>query len=129
MGHCYLQMGDLENARIQYMRIIESYNRPDDMHMLYVYLALLSEKLNDKQFARKILLLTCKYSPTPYTWLSTGLLYYSQRDLSSAEQCLTQANICDNRLPEIWGYLTLINLELHRHCEAELCYRQAKKVQ
>lgn len=127
-GHCYMALDQFQNAKEEYMRVLESYNRPDDLHMLFVYLALISEKTGDKQFARKLMLLTCKYSPTPYTWLACGLLYFGQKDLISAEQCLIQANLCDNRLPEIWGYLMLINVELHRYNEAELCYKQTLKV-
>ncbi|KAF2902345.1 hypothetical protein ILUMI_03836 [Ignelater luminosus] len=126
-GHCFLALRKLEKAKEQYMKVLESFNRPDDVHLLYLYLAVVHDRLGNRQAARKLLLVACKHSPTPYTWLTVGVLYYSQNDLLSAEQCLIQANLCDNRLPEIWGYLTIINLELHRQSEAELCYKQAKK--
>ncbi|KAK5643255.1 hypothetical protein RI129_007100 [Pyrocoelia pectoralis] len=128
MGHCYLALEKLENAKREYMRVLESFNRPDDIHLVYVYLALISERTGNKHFAKNMLLSACKYSPTPYTWLGAGLIYYAQKDLISAEQCLLQANVCDNRLAEVWGYLALINLELTRYSEAELCYKQTKKV-
>ncbi|KAF5302305.1 hypothetical protein FQA39_LY10344 [Lamprigera yunnana] len=126
-GHCYLALTKYHLAQAEYMRVLEMFNKPDDLHLLYVYLALIYERLDNKQFSRKLLLLACKYSPTPYTWLATGLLYYGQKDLISAEQCLMQANLCDNRLPEVWGYLVLINLEMNRYNEAKMCYKQTKK--
>lgn len=41
---------------------------------------------------------------------------------------MNEANLCDNRLPETWAYLTIVNSELGRDTEASLCYRQAIKV-
>lgn len=41
---------------------------------------------------------------------------------------MTEANLLDNRLPEIWAYLAFINAELGRLDEASLCYKQAMKV-
>lgn len=46
----------------------------------------------------------------------------------SAEACLTEANACDRKLPEVWAYLTLINVQLERLTEAEFCQRRALKV-
>lgn len=53
---------------------------------------------------------------------------FQQNDLLSAEACLTEANVCDRRMPEVWAYLTLVNVQLDRITEAELCYREAMKV-
>lgn len=74
------------------------------------------------------MLMACKHSPTPYTWLGVGLLYLTQQDLYSAEECLIEANQCDAQLPETWAYLAMINDELGRKNEAEICYRQAIRV-
>lgn len=46
----------------------------------------------------------------------------------SAEECFLEANSLDNRNGEVWGFLTLINIELGRKNEAELCHREAVKV-
>ncbi|KAF5285616.1 hypothetical protein FQR65_LT13097 [Abscondita terminalis] len=126
-GHCFLALENLTYAKEEYIRVLEMFNRPTDMHLVYIYLALIFERLDDRHQSRKLLLLVCKHSPTPYTWLAAALIYYAQRDLISAEQCLLQANLCDNRLAEVWGYLVIINLELGNFYEAEMCYKQTKK--
>lgn len=75
-GHCLLGAGFCRQALVAYLRVLQSYNRPNDVHMVYVKAAVIYEGLKDLQEARKLMLLACKYSPTPYTWLTAGLLYY-----------------------------------------------------
>ena len=111
-----------------YNRVLDMYNRPNDIHMVYLYGALAFDDAGDSQMARKLTLLACKYSPTPQTWLQAGGHYFKQKDLLSAEACLTQANMCDNRLPEVWAYLALVNIVLGNKHESELCLNQAFKV-
>lgn len=111
-----------------YERILQSKDRPDDIHLIYLRAAIAHDRNNNDQYSRKLLLLACKYCPTPYSWLGAGLMYLKQRDMFSAEACLSQANVLDNLLPEIWAYLCLINLSLNRQCEAQMCYRQAIRV-
>lgn len=65
-----------EEAKDMYDHIIKSYNRPDDIHLIYIKMSIVLEHLQEIQEARKMVLLACKYSPTPYTWLAAGLLYY-----------------------------------------------------
>lgn len=75
-GHCLLAGGFARQALVAYSHVLHSYNRPDDVHMVYVKAAVILEGLKDLQEARKLMLLACRYSPTPYTWLTAGLLYY-----------------------------------------------------
>lgn len=75
-GHCLLALGFGRQALVAYLHVLHSYNRPDDIHMVYVKAAVIFESFKDLQEARKLMLLVCKYSPTPYTWLTAGLLYY-----------------------------------------------------
>lgn len=75
-GHCLLAIGFTKQALALYLHVLQSYNRPDDVHMVYVKAAVIYEELKDLQEARKLMLLVCKYSPTPYTWMTAGLLYY-----------------------------------------------------
>lgn len=75
-GHCLLATGCSRQALIAYLLVLESYNRPDDIHMVYVNASIIYESVKNFQEARKLMLLACKYSPTPYTWLTAGLLYY-----------------------------------------------------
>ncbi|KAL3266776.1 hypothetical protein HHI36_010934 [Cryptolaemus montrouzieri] len=124
-GHCFVWKHEYEEARKEFFYVLESYDRPDDMHMLYVHCAKVLSLLNREQEARKIMLKACKNNPTPYTWMIAGSFFYNENDLLSAEECFTEANICNNRISEVWAYLTLINLKLDRETEAELCYQQA----
>lgn len=129
LGHVHMAMDEPLQAKKYYDRVLQSFNRPDHVHMLHVNLALIHDKtFDDDQTSRKLMLHCCKHSPTPYTWLSAGLLFMKQNDLLSAEECLTQSNVCDNRFPETWAYLALANVELERYVEAENCYEQAIKV-
>lgn len=128
IGHCLMQQRRPNDALRQYKRILESYNHPEDMHMVFVRAASAAEQIGKSQEARTFILHACKLSPTPYTWLGAGLLYLRQKDLLSAEECLTHSNLCDGQLPETWAYLALVNIQLDRLNEAEMCYKQAMKV-
>lgn len=128
LGHSLTKLRQYAKAREAYDAIIDTENRPDDIHLIYINCAIACDRLDVGQSARKILLLACKYCPTPYTWLGAGLLYFHQKDYLSAEACFTQANVLDNVLPEIWAYLTIVNVELDRKAEAQLCYRQVIRV-
>ncbi|KAJ8940442.1 hypothetical protein NQ318_007142 [Aromia moschata] len=115
-GHCLLALDRQKEAKEEYEHVLQSFSRPEDVHMVYVNCARVLESMEDRQTARKLMLLACKYSPTPYTWFKTGQL---------AEECFTESNYEDNRCAEVWAYLALVNLKLSRINEAELCYRQA----
>lgn len=124
-GHCLLWKRKYREAKEQFYYVIESYNRPDDMHLLYINCARCLCVLGEEQEARKLVLKSLKYNSTPYAWLIAGTLFYYQNDLMSAEECFTSANFCNNRLPEVWGFLSMINLKMERNTESELCYHQA----
>ncbi|KAJ3643953.1 hypothetical protein Zmor_011166 [Zophobas morio] len=71
-GHCYLALGKPEQALYEYLHVLQSFERPDDMHLLYINCA---EIMDNIQEARKILLIACKNHPTPYTWMACGIAY------------------------------------------------------
>ncbi|CAG9853761.1 unnamed protein product [Phyllotreta striolata] len=124
-GHCYLALDKKEEAKQQYYWAMEFFNRPDSMHLVSIQLAIILNDFGNDQEARKLALLACKYSPTPYTWLLAGKYYLLQNDLVSAEECLCEGNAMDNRYAEIWGYLSLVNAKMRRADEAEICFKQA----
>ncbi|XP_023311235.1 cilia- and flagella-associated protein 70-like, partial [Anoplophora glabripennis] len=126
-GHCLYALSRLPEAQEDYYHVLESLDRPDDIHMVYINCAQILDDSGNRQDARKLILLACKHSPTHYTWYRAGLLYFQDNDLLSAEECFSEANFKDNRCPEYWGYLTIINLKLNRLSQAELCYSQALK--
>lgn len=117
----------MEKAKNQYFQVIESFDRPEDIHLVYLNCSHVLSKLGEDQLARKLVLTTCKHHQTPHVWFMAGKLYFQQNDVFSAEECLNEANIKDNRHAEVWGYLTLINLKLNRLHEAQQCYQQSMK--
>nr|CAH7767216.1 unnamed protein product [Callosobruchus chinensis] len=126
-GHCLMALERFEEARDQYHHVLEAYNRPKNIHLVNLNCSLAEEILGSDQEARKFVLISCKYNPSPYTWLRAGQLYFKQNDLLSAEECFSEANLRDNRNAEIWAHLCLVNLRLGRENEAMLCYNQVLK--
>lgn len=127
LGHCLLGSGKKEAAKNEYYYILKSEGSPQELHMVYIKCAEIMEDIGETQEARKLILLACKYNPTPYTWFKAGQLYYMQKDFLSAEECFSAGNSLDTHYAAIWGYLTLVNIKLLRFNEAELCYKQAMK--
>ncbi|XP_030751162.1 cilia- and flagella-associated protein 70-like [Sitophilus oryzae] len=126
-GHILFAQNNLSEAQDEYLHVINSFDRPDDIHLVYVNCSKVLELTDDDQQARKFILTACKYHQTPYVWLTAGKLYFKENDMLSAEECLTESNMKDNKNAEVWGYLTLVNLKLNRLEEAEQCYQQAVK--
>lgn len=126
-GHCYMHLNREDEAIKEYNQILLSYSRPDDIHMLYMYSAFALDKLRDSDKALQLMLEACKYGGTPLTWMGTGVLFLQKGDFIKAEECLNYANILDNRLAEVWGYLVLININLGAADQADMCYTQAIK--
>ncbi|GLV39971.1 hypothetical protein CBL_10867 [Carabus blaptoides fortunei] len=127
IGHCQYRLGNFEEAKDAYEFIVYAYNRPEDMHVLYTNLSMIYEKENNLDMARKFLLIVCKLSSTPFSWLLLGAVFYKEKNMTSAEQCLNESNILDNRLPETWAYLTLVNLNNNKTWEAQQCYVEMQK--
>ncbi|XP_072383371.1 cilia- and flagella-associated protein 70-like isoform X2 [Diabrotica undecimpunctata] len=126
-GHCFLALGRKEEAEKQYYYALESFNRPVYLHLVTVNLAQVLIDKGADQKARNLMLLACKYNPSPYTWYIAGKLYYEQKDFLSAEECFSEANAMDNTYAEIWGYLALVNFKLQRQHEADQCLNHAIK--
>ncbi|CAG9768414.1 unnamed protein product [Ceutorhynchus assimilis] len=126
-GHILLAQSKLNEAQNEYFRVIEAYNRPQNIHLVYINCAEILSKLGNIKKAIKLILIACKIHETPHLWFSAGKLYYHQNDLLNAEECLNRANLKDNRHAEVWGYLTLLNLKLSKIHEAMSCYQQAVK--
>lgn len=54
--------------------------------------------------------------------------FFQLEELSEAEDALSEANILNNKDPEVWGYLSLLCLKTGRKIEAEQAYKYAIKV-
>lgn len=79
LGHCYYRLGQFEKAKEAYEFVVLSFNRPDDMHLLYLNLAFIYDKENNPDMTKKYLLHVVKYSPTAYDWLLLGICYFKVR--------------------------------------------------
>lgn len=79
IGHCQYRLGNFEQAKAAYEFIVYAFNRPEDMHILYTNLSMIYEKENNLEMARKFLLIVCKLSSTPFSWLLLGAVFYKVR--------------------------------------------------
>ncbi|XP_071056338.1 cilia- and flagella-associated protein 70-like isoform X1 [Onthophagus taurus] len=127
IGHCNIKLYQFEEAAKYFDIVLEMFNRPEDIHLVFMNGAMANDVIGDSQKARQLSLHACKFSATPQSWLFAGGFYFKQNDLLSAEECLIQSNLCDNRLSETWAYLALINYNLKKTHQYYLCMAQAKK--
>ncbi|KAG2456007.1 CFA70 protein, partial [Polypterus senegalus] len=127
-GHLQYLNGRFSDARQCYERTLDLVADTSELHA--VYLRLGSIYLMEKQYhqAKQTYLRACKRSPTCLTWLGLGISCYRLQELSEAEDALSEANILNNRNPEVWGYLSLVCLQTNRRVEAEQAFKFAIKV-
>ncbi|XP_046666346.1 cilia- and flagella-associated protein 70-like [Homalodisca vitripennis] len=79
----------------------------------------------DHQEAHAYYLDICSNSPTPLSWLGLGVTAFLNHDLDDAELALSEANLLDCRLSQVWGYLALVNLLMARPEIYHRCLSQA----
>jgi len=127
-GHVHFLRGEKEEARVSYERVL-SFSPPSP-HMHSIYLRLASIYLAEGQFedAKCTYLLACRDSPSCTAWHGVGVACYRLGALPEAEDALCEANVLNNRDPEVWAYLTLVCLQTGRPFEAEQSYKYALKV-
>ncbi|MBN3289296.1 CFA70 protein, partial [Polypterus senegalus] len=112
-GHLHYLNNKFRKARKSYERTLDFVTDACEMHT--VCLRLGSIYLLEKQYekAKYTYLMACKKSPSCLCWLGVGVACYRLGELEEAEDALSEANIMNNRNPEVWGYLTLICLQLN----------------
>lgn len=128
MGHLKYLVGYVQAARDCYQRVLALTTDPDEPHPVILRLASIHLQLGDYRLARETFLLACKRSPSAVSWLGVGIACYRLGDLQEAEDALAEANLLNNRDPEVWAYLSLICLRTGRRLEAEQTYKYAVKV-
>ncbi|KAL0267482.1 UNVERIFIED_CONTAM: hypothetical protein PYX00_009736 [Menopon gallinae] len=127
IGHCYYKLEQYCNCIDCFEYVIESFYRPDDIHLIYIRMGNYYMKTRKYHCARKMFLSACKYSPSSETWLGLGASYYYLGRYEEAEMALTEANFLDYHCPVVWAYLTLVNIQHQRFDLVILCYSEAKK--
>lgn len=68
----------------------------------------------------KLLPLTCNYL--------RGKAYYKMDDLAKAMECFIACTTYGIHMPDMWGFLALINLQLGNNLHALLCWKHARSV-
>uniref|UniRef100_A0A1B6GW01 Tetratricopeptide repeat protein 18 n=1 Tax=Cuerna arida TaxID=1464854 RepID=A0A1B6GW01_9HEMI len=79
----------------------------------------------DHEEAHAYYLNICSNSPTPLSWLGLGITAFLNHELDDAELALSEANLLDCRLSQVWGYLALVNLLMARPEIYHRCLSQA----
>ncbi|XP_028669775.2 cilia- and flagella-associated protein 70-like isoform X1 [Erpetoichthys calabaricus] len=127
-GHLQYLNGSFSDARQCYERTLDLVADTSELHAVSLHLG--SIYLMEKQYhqAKQTYLRACKRSPTCLTWLGLGISCYRLQELSEAEDALSEANILNNRNPEVWGYLSLVCLQTNRRMEAEQAFKFAIKL-
>ncbi|XP_076664825.1 cilia- and flagella-associated protein 70 isoform X2 [Andrena cerasifolii] len=126
MGHCYFKIGN-KKAIECYEFAHMLFDRPNDLHLVEMRLGYHYYNTEDYDRAKRMFLSACDTSPTAETWLGAGLSYFELGEFEDAETALSEANRLDNRNPDIWGYLCLLNITLRRYDEFSQCYREMVK--
>uniref|UniRef100_A0A8C3RU01 Cilia and flagella associated protein 70 n=1 Tax=Chelydra serpentina TaxID=8475 RepID=A0A8C3RU01_CHESE len=128
-GHlCYLS-GNLSEAKECYERTISFVADASEMH--FVYLRLGSIYLKEKEYdkAKYTYMLACKKSSSCLTWLGVGIACYRLKEMTEAEDALSEANALNNNNAEVWAYLALVCMQVSRQLEAEQSYKYALKLE
>ncbi|KAL1139549.1 hypothetical protein AAG570_006532 [Ranatra chinensis] len=125
MGHNFNALGKQEEVIISYERAIvlnEEHNQLLALRLGYMYLNWLYYDEAKISFMRSV-----RNYPTPLGWLGLGITLYNLGEISDAELCLSEANQMNDRLPEVWAYLALINLSYGKNEEFFQCLQQSKQ--
>ncbi|XP_075258930.1 cilia- and flagella-associated protein 70-like isoform X3 [Convolutriloba macropyga] len=127
-GHVHFLRGEKEEARVSYERVLSFSPPSPQMHAIYLRLASIYLAEGRFEDAKCTYLLACRDSPSCTAWHGVGVACYRLGALPEAEDALCEANILNNRDPEVWAYLTLVCLQTGRAFEAEQSYKYALKV-
>ncbi|XP_062841100.1 cilia- and flagella-associated protein 70, partial [Trichomycterus rosablanca] len=126
-GHLHYTLKDYDQAQKCYDRTLDFVTDASDTHLIYLRLGSIYLQKGQYEKAKSTYILACKRSPSCLTWLGLGSACYRLGELTEAEDALTEANVLNNRNPEVWGYLALVCLQTGRKLEAEQSYKYAIK--
>lgn len=127
-GHLHHVRGDYAQAQSCYEHTLDSVLDASDTHSVCLRLGSIYLQEGEYEKAKAVFLRVCKSSPSCLTWLRLGIACYRLKELSEAEEALTEANTLNNRNPEVWAYLSLVCLRTGRKLEAEQAYKYAIKM-
>ncbi|XP_032222365.2 cilia- and flagella-associated protein 70 [Nematostella vectensis] len=128
IGHLKYLTGRTEEAQECYERTLSYITEASDMHAIYLRLASIYLEKGQFQEAKSTFLKACMRSPSCVSWLGVGIACYRLGELMEAEDALSEANILNNKDPEVWAYLSLVCLQTGRQLEAEQSYKYGLKL-
>lgn len=124
LGHAQLRQGKAAEARATYERALSLCGAPLPAPLL-LHLGAVCQSEGDAARARHLFLHASRLSPSCTSWLGAGVACLALELYDEAEQCLCEANILDNRRPDVWGQLALLCQRRDRTVEAEEALEQA----
>ncbi|XP_045076940.1 cilia- and flagella-associated protein 70-like [Coregonus clupeaformis] len=127
-GHIHHLTGEFGKAQKCYERTLDFVTDATDTHPIYLRLGSIYLQEEEFQRAKTTYLRACKSTPSCLTWLGLGIACYRLGELTEAEDALTEANTLNNGNAEVWGYLSLVSLQMGRRLEAEQSYKYALKL-
>lgn len=128
-SHIRYLSGDFKGAKERYERVLQFPELPKDQtHAIYIRLASIYLKEENYEDSKRLFLYPCKFSPSCMSWLGVGICCFRMEQLEEAKNALCEANILNNKAPEVWAYLSLICLCTNKPLEAEQAYKYAMKL-
>uniref|UniRef100_A0A8C7L6W7 Cilia and flagella associated protein 70 n=1 Tax=Oncorhynchus kisutch TaxID=8019 RepID=A0A8C7L6W7_ONCKI len=130
-GHIHHLTGEFGKAQECYERTLDFVTDATDTHPIYLRLGSIYLQEGEFQRAKTTYLRACKSSPSCLTWLGLGIACYRLGELTEAEDALTEANILNNGNAEVWGYLSLVCLQVSSplNLQKEAVLREIKALQ
>uniref|UniRef100_A0A8C3RW45 Cilia and flagella associated protein 70 n=1 Tax=Chelydra serpentina TaxID=8475 RepID=A0A8C3RW45_CHESE len=124
-----IQLGNLSEAKECYERTISFVADASEMH--FVYLRLGSIYLKEKEYdkAKYTYMLACKKSSSCLTWLGVGIACYRLKEMTEAEDALSEANALNNNNAEVWAYLALVCMQVSLELKNEELLQEIQEVQ
>lgn len=128
-GNVEYQRGNLEKAAEYYRKLNDSPTSGRDFTVSKLRLGYLSYDMEDYHQTisalrirdiGKLLPLTCKYL--------IGKAHYKLGDLNSALHSFIACTSYGIHMPDIWGFLALLNLQMGKNLHAIICWKYARIV-
>lgn len=131
-GNVEYYRGNLEEAALYYeccLTLPPEEQQRDDFEVSKIRLAYISYELGhyhkciealEGDFSGKLLTLVANYL--------MGKSYYKMENLDMALECFAKCTQVESHIPNVWGFLALINLRFGDNFKALECWKYAKIV-
>ena len=138
-----VQVRNVDEAIRCYNRVLDDARAISDnsskysyMHLVYLRLGRIYLDRKEYEKAKSVFVDSCnKETPTVQSWLGIGKACYYQNQFDDAEDALAEANMLDQRQPDVWALLSAVCLQqsilkpsVCRKDEAEQSFKYAIKM-